>query len=72
MKEQLHHRFRDEEVRELFVRYINKEIPACYIQTLLDIKRRRFFELLKDFRDNPDTFTLLPKNIESVFVYAIR
>ena len=44
MKEQLHHRFTDEEVRELFVRYINKEIPAHYIQTLLDIRRRRFIE----------------------------
>ena len=64
MKEQLHHRFTDEEVRELFIRYINKEIPAHYIQTLLDIRRRRFFELLKAFRDNPDTFTLLPKNRE--------
>ena len=40
MKEQLHHRFTDEEVRELFIRYINKEIPAHYIQTLLDIRRR--------------------------------
>ena len=64
MKEQLHHRFTDEEVRELFIRYINKEIPAHYIQTLLDIRRRRFFELLKALRDNPDTFTLLPKNRE--------
>lgn len=64
MKEQLHHRFTDEEVRELFIRYINKEIPAHYIQTLLDIRRRRFFELLKALRDNPDAFTLLPKNRE--------
>ena len=64
MKEQLQHRFTDEEVRELFIRYINKEIPAHYIQTLLDIRRRRFFELLKALRDNPDTFTLLTKNRE--------
>jgi hypothetical protein len=64
MKEQLQHRFTDEEVRELFILYINKEIPAHYIQTLLDIRRRRFFELLKTLRDNPDVFTLLPKNRE--------
>jgi hypothetical protein len=57
MEGQLHKRFSDEELRKVFTRYENGQVDVSYVLALLDIKRRRFFQLLKMFRENPEEFT---------------
>lgn len=56
--EQLHKRFTDEQIKELLQRYVHREIKREYIQQILDIKRRRFFILLKKYIENPKSFTI--------------
>jgi hypothetical protein len=56
--EQLHKRFTDEQVKELLKRYVSKEIEREYIQQILGIKRRRFFCLVKQYTDNPASFSI--------------
>ena len=55
---QLHKRFTSEQVKELFDRYLKNEIERTYIQEILGIKRRRFFVLLKQYKENPQHFTV--------------
>ena len=55
---QLHKRFTSEQVRKLLDRYLNDEIERAYIQEILGIKRRRFFVLLKQYKENPHHFTV--------------
>jgi hypothetical protein len=55
---QLHKRFTSEQVKELFDRYSKNEIERKYIQEILGIKKRRFFMLLKEFKENPSRFTI--------------
>jgi len=55
---QLHKRFTSEQVKELLNRYSKNEIERKYIQEILGIKRRRFFVLLKQYKENPQTFTV--------------
>lgn len=56
--EQLHKKFTDEQVKELLERYVKKEIKREYIQQILGIKKRRFWDLLKKYTDNPKDFTV--------------
>lgn len=55
---QIHKRFTSAQVKELLARYLNKEIERTYIQEILQIKKRRFFLLLKKYKDNPQHFTV--------------
>jgi len=55
---QLHKRFTSDQVKELFDRYSKNEIERKYIQEILGIKRRRFFMLLKEYKENPQHFTI--------------
>lgn len=55
---QLHKKFTDEQIKELIDRYLNKEIERTYIQEILGIKKRRFFILVKEYRENPETFSI--------------
>jgi hypothetical protein len=55
---QLHKRFTSERVKELLDRYLKNEIERKYIQEILGIKRRRFFFLLKQYKENPQHFTV--------------
>jgi len=55
---QLHKRFTSEQVKEFLERYLNNEIERTYIQEILGIKRRRFFLLLKQYKENPQHFTV--------------
>ena len=55
---QLHKRFTSEEVKKLLDRYLKNEIERTYIQETLGIKRRRFFVLLKQYKENPQDFTV--------------
>jgi hypothetical protein len=55
---QLHKRFTSEEVKELLDRYLKNEIERSYLQETLGIKRRRFFVLLKQYKENPQDFSV--------------
>lgn len=55
---QLHKKFTDDQVKELMQRYLNKELKSEHIQQMLKIKKRQFFKLLKEYRQNPQTFSI--------------
>ncbi len=55
---QLHKKFLDEQVKSLFRRYLNKEIERKYIQEILGISKARFFILLRDYRKDPESFSI--------------
>jgi hypothetical protein len=55
---QLHKHFTSEQVKELFDRYLNNEVERSYIQEILHLKRRRFFALLKKYREDSQHFSI--------------
>lgn len=55
---QLHKKFTDTQVKELLQRYLRKEIERKYIQQILFISKRRFFSLIKQYRENPKGFSI--------------
>jgi hypothetical protein len=55
---QLHKRFTSNQVKEFLERHSKNEIERNYIQEILGIKRRRFFVLLKEYKENPQLFTI--------------
>jgi len=55
---QLHKRFTDDQVRDMLQRYVNREIERSYLQTILGVGKARFFRLLRQYRANPDTFSI--------------
>jgi len=55
---QVHKRFTSDEVKELFERYLKNEVQREYLQGILGIKKRRFFILLKQYRETPQRFTI--------------
>lgn len=58
MAKQLHKKFTDSQVKELIERYLKKAIERKYIQEILGIKKRRLFELVKSYRENPAKFSI--------------
>ena len=58
MAEQLHKKFVDGQVTSLLERYLSGEVEIVYILEVLGIGRSRFFELLKEYRNNPDGFSI--------------
>ena len=54
----LHKRFTSYQVKKLLERYLMNEIERTYIQQTLEIKKRRFFSLLKQYKENPQQFTI--------------
>ena len=55
---QLHKRFTSDQVKELLERYLRNEIERKHLQEILGIKERRFFALVKQYRENPHHFTI--------------
>lgn len=55
---QLHKKFSDGQVKDLLSRYLNKEIERNYIQEILGVGKARFFELIKSYRENPQSFSI--------------
>ena len=55
---QLHKKFTDEQVKDLMQRYSKKELKREHIQQMLQIKRRQFFKLFKEYSQNPQTFSI--------------
>ena len=58
MSTQLHKRFTTEEIVTILERYLSEEIDIEIALRLLKIQRRQFFNVLKNYRENPDTFTI--------------
>ena len=58
MTQQLHKRFSTEEVKMFLQKFLNEKVKLSYILTILRIKRRRFFELLKIYREDPENFSI--------------
>jgi hypothetical protein len=54
----LHKSFSDKQVRALLKRYVEQEIKLEHILGVLKIRRSRFFGILKDYRANPQGFTV--------------
>ena len=50
--------FSDKEVKEIFERYLLREIGVEHATAFMKIRRRQFFKLLKVYRDCPDHFSL--------------
>ena len=57
MAKQLHKRFSTEEVKMLLRKYLDEKVELAYILEILKLKRSRFFELLKEYRKDPDGFS---------------
>ena len=55
---QIHKQFSTVQVKDLFKRYMDKQIERAYIQELLGIRRSQFFSLLKEYRANTDKFSI--------------
>ena len=55
---QVHKRFTDEQVRDLFKRYVRSEVERKHLQMMLGISKSRFFKLLATYRGNPETFSI--------------
>jgi hypothetical protein len=58
MSKQLHKRFTTDEIVTILERYLSKEIDVEIALRLLKIGRCQFFKVLKNYRENPDTFTI--------------
>ena len=55
---QLHKRFSGEQARVLYQGYCQRVLTSAGGQEALDIGRTRFFPLLKDYRSDPDGFSI--------------
>lgn len=55
---QVHKKFTDDQVQNLLGRYLKHEIERKYIQEILGIGKVRFFALLKEYRKNPQCFSI--------------
>jgi hypothetical protein len=50
--------FSVDQVKEVFRRYLARQIGVDQASALLKIRRRQFFKLLKLYRDRPESFSL--------------
>ena len=55
---QLHKKFNDCQVKDLLTRYLKKKVEREEIQKVLDIKKTRFFALVKRLKDDPENFSV--------------
>ena len=79
---QLHKKFTDYQIKELITRYLQKKIARKYIQEILDIKKTRFFALVKRLKNDPENFSIsysrriptrkISKSIEKNIIKELR
>ncbi|MDR2399940.1 MAG: hypothetical protein LBD61_05900 [Endomicrobium sp.] len=62
--EQLHKRFNTGQVKELFFYYEKEELTRGEIQKTLNISKSHFFELIKEYRQNPKELGIEYKRAE--------
>jgi transposase len=58
MAEQIHKRFTDDHVKLLLDLYLNKTISLQQVSQQLECSERRFYELLRKYRESPEGFTV--------------
>jgi len=58
MTEQLHQRFSTEEIKTFLEEYLDEKSKLVYVLEILNITKRRFFQLLKEYRKDPDDFSI--------------
>lgn len=77
---QLHKRFTDDQVRVLFQGYCQGLLARADVQEMLGICKRRFFVLLKEYRQDPEGFSVaykrptpgrLPANVEAAIEHEL-
>ena len=54
---QLHKRFTDEQIKVVLRAYCHGLLPRVEIQGILSIGKTRFFELLSEYRQDPESFS---------------
>lgn len=59
--DQIHKRFTTEQIKVLLQGYCKDQIDRACIEETLGIGKTRFFALLKEYRQSPNTFSLLYK-----------
>jgi hypothetical protein len=55
---QIHRRFTDDQVRVLFRAYCQGLMTRAAVEEVLKIKKTRFFALLREYRSDPDGFSI--------------
>ena len=55
---QLHKKFTDKQVKELFKKYEESDIKSEVMSAMLGIERAQFFRLLKRYRQDKEKFSL--------------
>ncbi len=55
---QVHKKFTDEQVKELLEKYLKGEVERKYLQEIIGIGKSRFFALIREYRNNPEKFTI--------------
>lgn len=55
---QIHKRFTDDQIRAILRGYCERRLTCQEVLEILQVRRRRFFRLLKSFRSDPLTFSL--------------
>ena len=58
MADQIHTKFTTDQVKELMQKYVKGEVGRKYLQEILGIGKSRFFEIIQDYRKNPETFSV--------------
>ena len=56
--DQLHKRYTVEQVKVILQGYCQGTMSRAEVEEMLQINKTRFFALLKDYRSNPETFSL--------------
>ncbi|MDK2895922.1 MAG: hypothetical protein PWP04_42 [Candidatus Atribacteria bacterium] len=55
---QIHKKFNNDQVKDLLRQYLEQKIERKYLQQILGIKKRRFFQLVKKFKNDPEGFSI--------------
>ena len=61
MAKQLHKRFSTEEVKMFLREYLKDKKKLPYLLQILQISKRRFFQLVQEYRENPRDSPLTTK-----------
>ena len=55
---QIHKNFTDDQIKQFMQQYLNQQVDRKHLQEVLGIKERRFFALLKAYREDPQNFSI--------------
>jgi hypothetical protein len=59
MVQQLHKKADDELIKFIFQQYLSRQLTLDKALETLKIKRSRFFKLLKEYKNDPDNFSII-------------